>query len=277
MIEANHEKLSIRRQCELLSVPRSTVYYKSVQRAEDADIQKEIYRVWVKHPFYGYRKIYERLRKDRPGLSQHEVRRTMRLMNIQAIYPKRNLSVPGKGHKIYPYLLNGVEISSPNLVWASDISYTKVSGAMVFIVAIIDLYSRKVLSWRVSNTMHRSFCVDALREALVCYGVPQIFNTDQGSQFTSEEFVRELKENHINISMDGKGRVLDNVYVERLWRSLKYENIHLNDYGSLTELRRGVEEYFRFFNTERPHQSFDYRTPDEIYYETCGKTINKGA
>jgi len=194
----------------------------------------------------------------------------MKKMGLQAIYPKPKLSKAGKGHKIYPYLLNDMDIEYINQVWATDITYIKLNGSFVYLAAILDLFSRKVLAWRISNTCDADFCVEALQEAIDIYGVPEIFNTDQGSQFTGEKFIAKLNEHNIKISMDGKGRALDNVYVERLWRSLKYENIFLHDYRSLKELKGGVKLYFKFYNAERYHQSLNYQTPDEIYFSLAG-------
>lgn len=226
----------------------------------------EIKQEYLQHPFYGYRKIFRALNDKGFSVTPKKIRRLMSKMGLSAIYPKPNLSKPGKGHKIYPYLLRDMEVEYINQVWATDITYIKQNGAYVYLVAILDLYSRRVLAWRLSNTQDASFCVEALREAIEIYGTPEIFNTDQGSQFTSDAFISELKKNHIKISMDGKGRALDNVYVERLWRSLKYENIFLNDYRNLKELKGGVKLYFEFYNTERYHQSLNYQTPDEVYF-----------
>lgn len=215
--------------------------------------------------FYGYRKVALELLDRHPHLTEKRVRRIMHQFGLRAIFPKPHLSWPGKGHIKYPYLLRGKKIRYPNQVWATDVTYIRLSSGFVYLVAIVDLYSRKVLSWRLSNSMDATFCVTALKEAIERYGVPAIFNDDQGSQFTSDAFIGVLEEHHIEISMDGKGRVLDNVYVERLWRSLKYEDINLNSYESLGELHDGVGRYFRFYNTERFHQGLDYRTPEEAY------------
>lgn len=217
-------------------------------------------------PFYGYRKITLALQEKGYDITRKQVRRLMKKMGLRAIYPKKNLSKARKEHKKYPYLLRGKVISFPNQVWATDVTYIKLNGVYVYLVAIIDLYSRKVLSYRISNTMDVQFCIDALEEALMLYGTPAIFNSDQGSQFTSEAFTEILKDHGIQISMDGKGRALDNIYVERLWRTLKYEEIYLKSYGSMLELRDSVKRYFDFYNSERFHQSLDYGTPDEIYY-----------
>ncbi len=253
----------------MVSVTRSWYYYKPVEKNEHVDqimLKYEIKQEYLLHPFYGYRRICEALnRKDIP-VSDKQIRGLMKKMGLQAIYPKPKLSKPGKGHKKYPYLLNGLELEYVNQVWATDITYIKQNGAHVYLVAILDLYSRKVLAWRLSNTQDAGFCVEALREAIEIYGTPEIFNTDQGSQFTGDKFINALKASDIRISMDGKGRALDNVYVERLWRSLKYENIFLNDYRNLKELKGGIKLYFEFYNTERYHQSLEYQTPDEVYF-----------
>ena len=191
----------------------------------------------------------------------------MRQMGIMALYPKRNTSRPGKGHKIYPYLLKGLTIDRPNQVWATDLTYIPMAKGFVYVVAIMDWYSRKVLSWRVSNSMDADPCVEALEEAISRYGAPEIFNTDQGSQFTSDAFTGVLKAADIQISMDGKGRWVDNVFVERLWRSLKYEEVYLKAYDTVAEARKGIGNYFRFYNRERKHQSLDRQTPDQVYAE----------
>ena len=238
---------------------------------KDLILKYEIKQEYLLHPFYGYRKIFRALDDKNLPVTESQVRRLMSEMGLKAIYPKPKLSKPGKGHKIHPYLLRGMEIEYINQVWATDITYLKLNGAFVYLVAVIDLFSRKVLSWRVSNTADASFCIEALQEAIEIYGTPEIFNTDQGSQFTSADFISKLNEYSIRISMDGKGRALDNVYVERLWRSLKYENIFLNDYRNLKELKGGVRLYFEFYNTERYHQSLNYQTPDTVYFSDEGR------
>ena len=195
----------------------------------------------------------------------------MRTMDLVAQYPRRNLSLANQAHKVYPYLLRGLVIDRPNQVWATDITYIPMARGFVYLVAIMDWYSRKVLSWRVSNTLDTSFCVDALEEAIEAYGAPEIFNTDQGSQFISEEFTGVLKRHDIRISMDGKGRWVDNVFVERLWRSVKYEEVYLKAYDSMAAAKASLGRYFAFYNTERRHQSLDRRTPDSVYYESAAK------
>jgi len=217
-----------------------------------------------KHPSYGYRKITRAL-KDL-GVTRKQIRRIMKKAGLKAIYPKKRLSIPVKWHIKYPYLLRNKRIWLPNQVWATDITYIKIKGGTVYLVAIIDLYSRKILSWRLSNTMDASFCITALEDAISQYGIPAIFNTDQGSQFTSDAFIEVLNRHSISISMDGVKRFVDNIYVERFWRSLKYEEIYLNEYESMDALKEGIEKYILFFNSERFHQSLEYETPDEIYY-----------
>ena len=221
--------------------------------------------VHLKRPFYGSRRIRDNLQDLGHSVNRKKVQRLMRLMGISALYPKANTSRPGKRHKIYPYLLKGLTIDRPNQVWATDLTYIPMAKGFVYVVAIMDWYSRKVLAWRVSNTMDADFCVDALEEAISRYGAPDIFNTDQGAQFTSEAFTGVLKEAGIRISMDGKGRWVDNVFVERLWRSLKYEEVYLKAYETVAQDRQGMGNYFRFYNRERRHQSLDRQTPDQVY------------
>lgn len=251
-----------------MEISRSWYYYQSVDRTIPDNVELEkiglIREEFCKHPFYGYRKISVALAEH--GMTEKMTRRLMKKIGLQAIFPGKKTSTPNQSHQKYPYLLKGKEIIGPNHVWATDITYIKQNGANVYLAAVVDLFSRKVLSWRLSNTMEANFCVDVLEEALRIYGVPAIFNTDQGSQFTSDSFIDVLKSNGIRISMDGKGRALDNIYVERLWRSLKYEEIYLHSYPSMIDLKEGINSYFRFFNTERFHQSLEYATPDEIYF-----------
>lgn len=217
-------------------------------------------------PFYGYRKVaVELIHQGYDHMTPKRVRLLMKRFGLRATYPGPNLSKARRNHKKYPYLLRGKQILYPNQVWASDITYIKIQGVQVYLAVIMDLYSRKVLSWRLSNSMDPAFCVSALQEALGIYGAPAIFNTDQGSQFTSAAFTGVLEAHQIEISMDGVGRALDNVYVERLWRSLKYEDIYLKDYQSMRELKLGLQRYFQFYNTERFHQGLDYQTPDQMY------------
>lgn len=225
------------------------------------------------HPFYGYRKVAVALKHM--GVTRKQVRRIMKKAGLRAIYPGKRLSIPSKMHKKYPYLLRDKDIWLPNQVWATDITYIKLAGGHVYLAAIIDLFSRKVLSWRLSNTLDTEFCISALEEAIMTYGVPAIFNTDQGCQFTSEAFTDKLLSHKIRISMDGKGRALDNIYIERLWRSLKYEEIYLNEYHSMEDLKIALKRYFNFYNNERFHQSLEYATPEEIYYSAFNRECLK--
>lgn len=267
--------LSISKQCSLLGISRSAYYYQPVPIVNKEEIEqiRAIRDELQQHPFYGYRKIAEALKHLK--VTRKQVRLLMQKSGLRAIYPKKRLSISCKQHEKYPYLLKDMHIWLPNQVWATDITYIKLRGGHVYLMAIIDLYSRKVLSWSLSNTLDTSFCVSALAEAVEQYGVPAVFNTDQGSQFTSETFTGVLKKYGIRISMDGKGRALDNIYVERLWRSLKYEEIYLNDYRTMDELKSGVKKYFNFYNKERFHQSLEYATPDEIYYSVFNNKYNK--
>ncbi len=258
--------LPITRQCELLSLNRSTVYYRLQDVPEmDLKLMRRIDEMHLKRPFYGSRRIRDWLQDEGYDINRKRVQRLMRQMGIRALYPKPRTSKPGKGHKIYPYLLRDLVIDRPNQVWATDISYIPMAKGFVYLVAVIDWYSRKVLSWRLSNSMDTDFCVDALEEALSRYGCPDIFNTDQGAQFTSEAFTDVLKEAGIDISMDGKGRWIDNVFVERLWRSVKYEEVYLKAYETVAEARTGIGTYFQFYNSERRHQSMNRQTPDQVY------------
>jgi putative transposase len=267
MIEPDHPLLSVTKQCELLNISRASYYYERRESRLEADLEdlKRILKVLREIPFYGYRKISRALIPDHPHLTRKRVRRIMRRFGLRALYARRSLSKARKGHKTYPYLLRGKEIRHPNQVWVSDLTYLRLPGGFVYLVAILDLFSRKVLSWRISNTMDPAFCVAALEDAIVRYGEPAIFNTDQGSQFTSDAFIDVLKRHAIEISMDGKGRALDNVYVERLWRTLKYEDIYLKSYETMGQLSSGVDRYFQFYNSERFHQSLDYQTPNEMH------------
>ena len=258
--------LPITRQCKLLSLNRSTVYYPHQKESEsDLILMRRIDEMHLKRPFYGSRRIRDWLHDEGHDVNRKRVQRLMRQMGITALYPKRRTSKPGKGHKIFPYLLRNLVIDRPNQVWATDISYIPMAKGFVYLVAIMDWHSRKVLSWRLSNTMDSDFCVGALEEALSRYGRPEIFNTDQGAQFTSDAFTGVLKEAGIDISMDGKGRWIDNVFIERLWRSVKYEEVYLKAYETVAEARAGIGTYFQFYNSERRHQSMNRKTPDQVY------------
>lgn len=265
MVQTKSE-LSVRRRCELLRVARSGLYYEPVvDDPEERVLMRCIDELHLKRPFYGSRMLTHELRKLGHDVNRKRVQRLMRVMGIESVAPKPNTSKPNHEHMRYPYLLRDLVIFRPNQVWAADITYIPLAHGFAYLVAIIDWHSRRVLSWRLSNTMDSSFCVEALQEALKLFGKPEIFNTDQGSQFTSEAFTDVLRERDVRISMDGKGRCIDNIFVERLWRSLKYEEVYLHAYRDLVEARAGIERYMRFFNTERGHQALGYQTPDAIY------------
>lgn len=265
MVEKDHPVLSIAQQCTILGISRSSYYYEPKEVPEDPAlaILEAILEVLKEKPFYGYRRIARELAYL--SVTRKQIRRIMKKAGLRAIYPGLPLSKPSKGSKKYPYLLKGINIWLPNQVWASDITYIQLSGCYVYLVTIIDLYSRKILSWQVSHTMDAQFCVSALEEAIGRYGTPGIFNTDQGSQCTSDAFVSVLEAHGIRISMDGVHRALDNIFVERFWRSLKYEDIYLKDYRTMPELKAGLARYLQFYNTERFHQSLEYETTDTIY------------
>ena len=262
--------LSLRRQCELLGVGRSSIYYEPKAPAESTFTDKELMDLidsqYNETPFYGSRRIAKALKlQTGKKINRKRIQRLMRRMEIEAIYPKPNTSKPNKEHKIYPYLLRGMTIDRPNKVWATDITYVRLEHGFAYLVAIIDWFSRKVLSWTLSNTMETGFCVATLKEALNTFGPPEYFNTDQGSQFTAETFTSVLKEHGIKISMDGRGCAIDNVFTERLWRTIKYENIYIKGYQSLPEAAAGLKEYIEFYNSKRLHSWHNYRTPDEVF------------
>jgi putative transposase len=264
-VERDHAEISIRRQCELLGANRSGVYYEPVGESEENLLfMRLLDEQYTRTPFYGSRKMTEWLASKGYQVNRKRVSRLMDLMGIEAVYPKRKLSQPGQGHRIYPYLLRDVRVERVNQVWSADITYIRMAQGFLYLVAVMDWFSRFVLSWSLSLTMEVDFCVDALKRALR-RGLPGIFNTDQGSQFTSEKFTGNLTGRQIAISMDGRGRCMDNIFIERLWRSLKYEEVYLKDYASVAEARTGIAGYFRFYNHERLHQSLDYRTPAGIY------------
>ena len=266
------EPLPVTRQCELLELPRSTFYHlpKPVTD-EELELMRLIDRCHLEHPYYGSRRIRDWLEDAGHQVNRKRVQRLMRTMGLAALYPKRNLSLANRAHKVYPYLLRGLAVDRPNHVWATDLTYIPMARGFVYLVAIMDWYSRRVLSWRVSNTLDTSFCIDALNEAIENHGAPEIFNTDQGSQFTSEEFTGVLKQHDIRISMDGKGRWVDNVFVERLWRSVKYEEVYLRAYASIGDARQSLSRYFSFYNAKRRHQSLDRQTPDSVYYQDAAR------
>jgi putative transposase len=264
-VDRDQAEFSVRRQCELLGVNRSGLYYQPVGESEEnLRLMRLLDEQYTRVPFYGSRRMTEWLATQGYEVNRKRVTRLMQLMGIEAVYPKPRLSQPGEGHRVYPYLLRGVTVDRLNQVWSTDITYIRMAQGFVYLVAVMDWYSRYVLSWSLSLTMEIDFCIEALRLALR-RGRPEIFNSDQGAQFTSEKFTDELAAKEIAISMDGRGRCMDNIFIERLWRSLKYEEVYLKDYESVTEARTGIERYFRFYNQERLHQSLDYRTPAAIY------------
>lgn len=265
MIEKDSESLSVHRQCELLGLCRSSVYYeKKEPDAYDLELMRLIDEQYTKTPFYGSRRMTEELKDKGHEVNRKKIQRLMRLMGIEAIYPKPNTSKPAPENKVYPYLLKGLAINRPQQVFAADITYIRMQRGFLYLVAIMDWYSRYVLSWRLSNSLDADFCTEALEEAL-SRGQPEIFNTDQGSQFTSNEFTGLLLANQIQISMDGRGRCMDNIFVERLWRSLKYEEVYLKSYETVQEAREGIGQWINFYNHERLHQALGYRTPSAIY------------
>jgi putative transposase len=266
MIEPNHPDINLRRQCQLIGLHRSTYYYEPAGESElNLRLMRLIDEQYLKTPFYGWPKMTEQLKRQGYAINHKRVQRLMQLMGLQAIYPRPKTTVVGQGHKIYPYLLRGLEITRPNMVWSADITYVPMRHGFMYLVAIIDWFSRYVLAWELSNTLDSWFCLEALQRALIL-GRPDIFNTDQGVQFTALEFTRCLAAADIQISMDGRGRALDNVFVERLWRSVKYEDIYLKDYATVPALDAGLDAYFQFYNNERLHQSLDYRTPAEVHF-----------
>jgi putative transposase len=276
MIEKNNSSLSIRFQCKLIDLNRSSYYYQGQGlRSGDQALLNELDEVYLKHPFYGSRRLKEELNRRGYHVGRGRVRRLMRILGIEAIYPKPALSLSDKEHKIYPYLLKNVEFDRPDKVWAADITYIRLRQGFVYLEAIIDLYSRFILSWRLSNTLEADFCVEALNEAL-SKATPEYFNTDQGTQFTSTRFIEVLKSNEIKISMDGRGRMLDNIFIERFWRSLKYEEVYIKSYENVRECRKSLNEYMNFYNQKRLHQSLNYLTPCEVYRGVGSKLEEEG-
>ena len=258
--------LSIVAQCRLLKVARSTLYYRPAPvSADDLRVMRRLDEQYLVTPFYGARRMVAVLRREGWVVNRKRVRRLMRVMGIEAIYQKPNTSRRHPDHKVYPYLLRGLAIDRPNQVWCADITYIPMAKGFVYLVAVMDWFSRRVLAWRLSIGMDTDFCVEALQEAMERYGQPETFNTDQGVQFTSAAFLDELATRGVRISMDGKGRFLDNIFIERLWRSLKYEEVFIKAYGSVAEARWGIGAWLGFYNDERPHQAMGYRTPREVY------------
>ena len=261
------DKLPVTRQCGILALNRSGIYYKPVPLSDaDRELIRQIDEIHLNYPFYGIRNIRNELWAKGHHVSRGKVRRLMRRMGIEALYVKPKLSWSNPKHVKYPYLLRYLQITRANQVWCADITYIPMARGFCYLVAVMDWSSRYVLAWRLSNTLDSSFCVDALEEAITHPGCPEIFNTDQGSPFTADVFTDTLQSNNIAISMDGKGRWMDNVFIERLWKSVKYEDIYLKSYGSMTEAKRGLALYFKFYNEKRWHQNFDKKTPSMVYF-----------
>ncbi len=269
LVDRRHRHLSIVRQCQLLGVSRSSLYYRPKGTSQqDLSLMMELDRQYLETPFYGSRRMKACLERRGKPVSRKRVQRLMRVMGLRAIYRQPRTSRPAPEQRVYPYLLRGASITRPNQVWAADITYLPMARGFLYLVAVMDWHSRYVLAWRLSNTLEVGFCAEALTEALG-RGRPEVFNTDQGSQFTSREFTQVLEDSGVKISMDGKGRYADNIFVERLWRTVKYEEVYLKAYGNASEARRELGEYFRFYNNRRPHQALCYRTPAEVF---CGES-----
>lgn len=271
LIAPTHANLSIRQQCELLSINRSSLYYKEEEESSyNLLLMNLIDEEYTRHPFIGIIKMTKYLEDLGYKVNEKRVRRLTRLMGILAIYPrKKNLSKANLEHKIYPYLLKDLVITRPNQVWSTDITYIKLMHGFIYLVAVLDWHSRFVLSWRVSNTLDTGFCIEALEEAIALYSKADIFNTDQGSQFTSNDFTKILLDNGMKISMDGRGRVFDNIFTERLWRSVKYEEVFINAYSAISEAKDRLGKYFYFYDYERHHQALNYKKPSEVYFGKC--------
>jgi putative transposase len=266
LIEPGHGRLSIVRQCELVSISRSSFYYQPVgETAENLALMRLIDAQFLETPWYGSRQMARHLRRDGHEVGRKRVRRLMGVMGLVPIYQRPRTTVPHPEHRVYPYLLRDLAVERPNQVWCADITYIPMRRGFLYLVAVMDWATRKVLAWRVSNTMDVAFCVEAVQEALARFGCPEIFNTDQGSQFTSSEFIEVLRAAGVRISMDGRGRWVDNVFIERLWRSLKYECVYLHAFETGSELRAGLLRWIGYYNTGRPHSTLGGRTPDEAY------------
>jgi len=266
MINQKHDLLSIRKQCNVLGIWRSNVYYEPLQNKEESILANEIRDMWLDIPAYGYRRITAELHRRGYNINHKHVLRLMRDMHIQALYPKPKTSIRNTKHKVYPYLLRDLPIIKPNHVWSTDITYIKMPQGFVYLTSLIDIYSRFIIGWRLSNTLDETFCEEALNSAFQ-YGKPEILNTDQGSQFTSEAWTSCLIKNNIKISMDGKGRWADNIIIERFWRTLKHEHILLHAFESAKEIKESIKKFIMVYNYKRLHQSLGYKTPAEVYFE----------
>lgn len=268
LVEFDSE-LSVTRQCELLGLARSSLYYKPAGESPmNLELMRQLDHQYTKTPFYGSRRMTQSLRRKGYEVNRKRVQRLMRLMGIEAIYPRPNTSRSNDEHKIYPYLLRDVALERPNQVWATDITYIPMRSGFLYLVAILDWFSRYVVSWQLSNTLERSFCLEALDSALA-YATPEIFNSDQGCQFTSIDFTSRLQAANVQISMDGRGRCFDNIFTERLWRTVKYEEVYIHDYEDVVDVYANLQRYWTFYNTERGHQSLDYKTPYEVHFATA--------
>jgi len=268
MIEPNLQGLSVGKQCALLSISRSSFYYEPKGETQlNLDLMRLIDKQFLETPFYGVRQMTWHLRNKGHVVNEKRIRRLMRLMGLMPIYQKPNTSKAAKGHKIYPYLLRGLRVDRPNQVWCADITYLPMRRGFLYLVAIMDWHTRKVLAWRISNTLEADFCVEALNEAIHTFGPPEIMNTDQGSQFTSFAWTDRLRRSAVRISMDGKGRFLDNIFVERLWRSMKYECIYLHAWETGSEVKAGIRKWMEFYNRKRPHSALGGKPPAVVYWQ----------
>lgn len=273
LIEPDHPVLSVRRQCELIGLSRSTYYYEPAKETPlNLILMRMIDEQYMRTPFYGYPKMTEYLRSQSYWVNPKRIDRLMGVMGLRALAPKRRVTRNNPDHKVYPYLLRNVPITRVDQVWSADITYVPMSQGFMYLVAILDWFSRYVVSWQLSNTLDSNFCLEALDKALESKK-PEIFNTDQGVQFTSNDFTQRLESADVQISMDGRGRVFDNIFIERLWRTVKYEDIYLRNYTAVMQLTQGLDRYFHFYNNERFHQSLDYRTPAQVYYD-CQRTTD---
>ena len=267
MIDSTHPQLSVTKQCNLMSVSRSSYYYRPrAKNPDDLILMRQIDELYIEHPSSGSRSICRQLKRQGTIVNRKRVQRLMRLMGIEAVYPKPKTSLPHPQHKVYPYLLRGLRIDRANQVWAADITFIPMPRGFMYLVAIMDWHSRKILSWRVSNTLESDFCIQALCDALNTYGSPEIFNTDQGAQFTSNSFTQVLMDHDVKISMDGRGRCQDNIFIERLWWTLKHQYLYLRSFETGRQLRRGLKSWVRFYNQDRAHSSLLDLTPDEVFF-----------
>lgn len=274
IVDMKDEHLSIRHQCELLSLHRGGLYYTpSLESSENLKIMRFLDEQYLKTPFYGVERLLVELHKKDYLINRKRLRRLLRVMGWQTLYPTRHTTIQGDPEYKHPYLLKNLKIARPNQVWGIDITYIPMRNGFMYLFAIIDLYSRYVVGWSLSNTMTSGWCIDTIREAIALHGKPEVINSDQGSQFTCRDYVDFLKREEINISMDGKGRAIDNIFIERLWRSVKYEHVYLHAYENGNSLWHGLERYFHFYNNERHHQSLDYRPPKDVYCQILNRNV----